>query len=391
MAAEPLSFLPLPPGEAGVRAARFFEVLRRAGNSSPLSFFAERPYRPPDDGGPNRLMHALVPHKIVAMRKVDRKNMNVAVVGFGSIGRRHYDNLGRLGVGRRIIVRRSAGANPAFEPPGDALVVHSIEDSIAAGIDLAIVCNPTSLHLAAARQYLAAGVPVLVEKPLSADLAEAERFAIEVASGALAAGMPYCLRYHPAYALAHEHIRQGVLGRVQLAQARFESYLPDWHPWEDYRQSYAARRDLGGGVLPTIDHEIDFVCWCLGTPKSAAGVLSRSGLLDADIDDTAKLTLQYEQYAADLVLSIAQRERRRGFEFVGSKATLIFSFEQQLLRLLNHERHTEQTLWHQPDYDINLMYLALLDDALKAVAAGQPLPIPISAGLDALRVAAAAR
>lgn len=335
------------------------------------------------------------------MSVIDRKNISVAVVGYGSIGRRHCDNLARLGVGRRVIVRRSSGANPAFAPPDDALVVHSVRDSIAAGVDLAIVCNPTSMHVAVARQYLAAGVAVLIEKPLAAEVAEAERFffsSFAARKNELSrserrqnVGMAYCLRYHPAYALAHEYIQRQALGQLQHAHARFESYLPDWHPWEDYRRSYAARHDLGGGVLPTLDHEIDFVHWCLGSPKSVTGVVSRSGLLDADVNDTARLVLQYEGHAAEIVLSIAERERRRDFEFVGNKASLVFSFERQHLRLVDHQRQSEKTLWHQPDYDVNRMYLALLDDALKALEAGEPLPIPVSAGLDALRIAMGAR
>lgn len=316
-----------------------------------------------------------------------RENMRVAVVGYGSIGRRHCQNLARLGVGRRVVVRRANGANPAFRVPDDALIVHSIEDSLAAGIDLAIVCNPTSMHVAAARKYLAAGVAVLVEKPLSADLAEAERFAAEAESAGVGSGMAYCLRYHPAYALAYEQLQQGALGPLRQAYAWFESFLPDWHPWEDYRQSYAGRRGLGGGVLPTLDHEIDFMLWCLGPPRCSTGSTSRSGLLVGDIDDTARLVFEYEGYTAEIDLSIAARRRRRGFEFVGSKASLAFSFEGLGLRLIDHERRTEKTLWHEPDYDVNLMYLNLLDDALNAFSSGGVFPIPIRAGLEALRVA----
>lgn len=328
------------------------------------------------------------------MQSANQKQLSVAIVGYGSIGRRHCDNLALLGnaswaVGRRVIVRRSTGANPAFATPNDALPVCSVEDSIEAGLDLAIICNPTSLHVAVARQYLAAGVPVLVEKPLSAEVGKAELLVVEAKNNGVAAGMAYCLRYHPAYALAREHLRRGTLGQPRHALARFESYLPDWHPWEDYRQSYAARRELGGGVLPTLDHEIDYICWCLGSPRSAAGVLSRSGLLDADIDDTARLTLHYDDQVAEITLSIAERERRRGFEFVGTKASLLFSFERQHLRLVDHESQRPKTLWHQPEYDVNQMYLAMLADALNAIATGAELPTPLSAGLDALRIVAA--
>ncbi|MGH8164603.1 MAG: Gfo/Idh/MocA family protein, partial [Rhodanobacteraceae bacterium] len=163
----------------------------------------------------------------------------MAIVGYGSIGRRHCDNLQSLGVGRRVVVRRQAEANPAFAPPGDAAVVHSIQESIESGIDLAIVCNPTSLHVAAALEYVAAGVPVLIEKPLASSLDEARRLVCEVARTGVAAGMAYCMRYHPGYALARRCIGDGDLGPIDYAKVWFETYLPDWHPWEDYRRSYA--------------------------------------------------------------------------------------------------------------------------------------------------------
>ncbi|HET6881980.1 MAG TPA: Gfo/Idh/MocA family oxidoreductase [Pirellulales bacterium] len=318
-----------------------------------------------------------------------RGNLSVAIVGYGSTGRRHAENLGRLGVARRVIVRRQHAANPAFTSPVDALVVHSVQQSIAAGIDLAIVCNPTSLHIATAREYLASGVAVLVEKPLAGELAEAERFVADAELSGVPAGMAYCLRYHPAYLLAHEYVCRGELGRMERVRAWFESYLPEWHPWEDYRQSYAARAELGGGVLPTLDHEIDFINWCFGPPPTTRGVSSRSGLLDADVDDEATLTMHYGSFESEIRLSLSQRDRRRGFEMVGSEATLSFSFEQQLLRLARRETGREEILWHEPEFDLNRMYLGLLDDALSAVAARRQMPVPLWTGLHALRVAAA--
>jgi predicted dehydrogenase len=206
----------------------------------------------------------------------------------------------------------------------------------------------------------------------------------------VAAGMAYCLRYHPAYVLAHKYVREGRLGSTERVTAWFESYLPEWHPWEDYRQGYAARADLGGGVLPTLDHEIDFVCWCCGPPQSCAGASSRSGLLDSDVDDTARLALSYPGYTAEIELSICRRERRRGFEWIGDRAVLSFSFERQTLRWTNRDGTDAETVWQRPDFDLDEMYVAMLGDALRAVAAKEPMPISLRAGLDALRVAAAA-
>ncbi|HEV3004561.1 MAG TPA: Gfo/Idh/MocA family oxidoreductase, partial [Pirellulales bacterium] len=153
--------------------------------------------------------------------------------------------------------------------------------------------------------------------------------------------------------------------------------------------SYAARAELGGGVLPTLDHEIDFINWCFGPPVSISGTSSRSGRLDIDVEDTAHIMMHYPGHAVEIRLSIAERERRRGFEFGGTEGTLRFSFEQQRLDL--SAGASDKLVWHEPEFDLNLIYLAMLRDALEAIMAGRPMPIPIGAGLDALRVASCGR
>ena len=315
----------------------------------------------------------------------------VAVVGLGSIGRRHLENLGRLGVGRKLVVRRAHGKNPAFAPPADAVVVDSHQAALAAPLDAAIICNPTSEHVPAALAYLAAGVPVLVEKPISHRLDEAQRLIAAAKEGGARAGMAYVMRYHPAYRLAREAVAAGRLGRLLYAKVWFEAYLPDWHPWEDYRQGYAARRELGGGALPTLDHEIDFLNWLLGAPESAAGRSGRSGALEMNADDWATLSIEYPGgVQASGVFSLCRRDRSRGFELIGERGTLAFRFETGRLELLDG-RGEPEALWAAAGYDLNDPYLALLRDFLGALLdPGREPPIPLAAGWHALRVAASA-
>ena len=318
--------------------------------------------------------------------------LRIAVVGLGSIGRRHLENLGRLGVGRKVVVRREHGANAAFAAPLDGQVVHSNEAALAAGLDAAIVCNPTSQHAATALEYLAAGVSVLVEKPISHRLDEAEQLVAAASRSGASAAMAYVMRYHPAYRLAGEALDAGLIGRVLYAKIWFEAHLPDWHPWEDYRQGYAARRELGGGALPTLDHEIDFLNWRLGIPESASGSSGRSGALEMDADDWATLSIRYPGGVhASGVFSLCRRDRSRGFEFIGQQATLRFRFETARLELLAADREPE-TLWDGAGYDLNDAYLQMLRDFLTSLAepAGQACA-PLEAGLHALRVAAAAK
>lgn len=313
-------------------------------------------------------------------------DLRVAIVGYGSIGRRHCDNLARLGVSRRVVVRRAEAANPAFTPSPDVTVVHSCEAAIADSLDLAIVCGPTSHHVATASQFISAGVPVLIEKPLAHRLADAERLLEEVRRGGVPSGMAYSMRYHPAYALARQCVQSGRLGRVLYAKAWFETFLPDWHPWEDYRQSYAARRELGGGVLPTLDHEIDFLNWCFGPPATARGMAARSGTLEIDADDMAMVSIGYSgNVLATVALSLCRPRLSRGFEFVGADAVMRYDFDGLRLEVQAGGSSDVDLLWDGQGYDLNAMYLEMLGDALHALAAGRALPISIEAGVETLR------
>ena len=289
------------------------------------------------------------------------------------------------------MVRRSAGAQGAFAPPADVEVVHSAEASFAAGVDLVIVCNPTRCHVDTALKCIAAGVPVLIEKPISDDLAAAEQLSTAAANAGTWAGMAYSLRYHPAYRLARDLLAAGRIGRVLYAKAWFEGYLPNWHPWEDYHQSYAARRDLGGGALPTLDHELDYFNWCFGRAESASGLTANSGALGIDADDIAMVTACYPGITmASAVFSLCRRDRSRGFVFVGSEATLQTQFETARLELLAGNDRPAEVIWHGIGYDVNDMYLEMLQGALNALAGGLPPPVALQAGVDALRLAATA-
>lgn len=309
----------------------------------------------------------------------------VAVVGYGSIGRRHVENLGRLGVTSPIVVRRSQ-PNTAFTPPPTAEIVGSPREAIGRGLDWAIICVPTSLHVETALEFVESGVPVLLEKPVAHRLDDAQRLGAAARRRA-SVGMAYCLRWHPAYALARRIVRSGRLGRLARAEAWSLSNLPDWHPWEDYRQSYAARRELGGGVLPTLDHEIDFLNWCLGEPRAVRGASSHSGRLQIDCDDQASLELDYPDGArATVTLSMCEPIRRRGFVFRGSDGELTYDFQSDRL-LLTEGNEPPRALFTGHGYDINHMYLAMLADALAARADDRCWPVDLAAGLAALGVA----
>ena len=318
-------------------------------------------------------------------------DLTVAVVGFGSVGHRHFENLARLGITRRIVVRRAVERNAAFTPPTGTTVVDSHEAALAAEPDLAVISNPTRFHVETASKYVEAGVPVLVEKPLSDRPHEATGLAESARERDVLATMAYPLRYHTAYAAARRALLDGAIGRPLYAKAWFETYLPDWHPWEDYRESYAARPELGGGILPTLDHEIDFLNWCFGRPVSFSGVCHRSGALDAPIADVAMLAGHYEcGTAVRIDLSLCRKDHSRGFEIIGRHGTLRYTMRGGQLKQISSDEPAGELLHQDQGDEVYAMYVEMLADVLRAVASESSIaPVPLECGLQALQVCAA--
>src|SRR6185295_18786961 len=118
-----------------------------------------------------------------------------------------------------------------------------------------------------ASAVVGAGVPVLVEKPLSASLAGVDGLLERVRSQQVPAFVGYTLRFHPTLVKAKQLLGTGAIGRPLTARFFVGEYLPDFHPWEDYREGYSARSVLGGGVMLTLSHEVDLATWFFGLPE----------------------------------------------------------------------------------------------------------------------------
>ncbi len=177
----------------------------------------------------------------------------ILVVGYGSIGRRHFRSLQSLGHDDVRLLRTSEPRPGAFESPPGVKVYHCLADALADGPSLVVVANPTSLHADAAAAALKAGANVLLEKPVAGDMKAAQKIVAAQKDSPATVSMAYCFRYHMLYRQLYDAVKGGRLGRVFHAHTWQAGDLPSWHPWEDYHASYAARAELGAFDKFTID------------------------------------------------------------------------------------------------------------------------------------------
>jgi predicted dehydrogenase len=218
----------------------------------------------------------------------------ILICGLGSIGRRHLRLLQALDPSLELAAWRSGHGSDC--PEKDLLVASftSLAEALAWQPEAAIVASPAPFHGAQAAELAAAGVALLIEKPLGTG--EEPLTAWLPLQSAAKKGLPilvgYVLRHDPALPLLQAWLAAGRIGTLVSAYGRCGSWLPDWRPGSDYRQGVSARRELGGGVLLELSHDLDLLRTLLGSLTVTAADLSRSGLLEIDVEDRALLALQ---------------------------------------------------------------------------------------------------
>ncbi|SRR6266508_959922 len=288
--------------------------------------------------------------------------MRLLVVGSGPIGRRHAGNALALGH-EAAVVRRTGGAVEGLDVP----VFGDLEEAERWRPDAVVVANPPTAHLATARWGLERGLPVLVEKPLAAGLDGVDLlFELAERSGVhLAVGCN--LRFHPALQAIEAAVSSGRAGRLLAVRAEVGSYLPGWHPEEDYRSSSAARAELGGGAILTLVHELDYVLWIAGPATLASGVQTKVSGLELNADDVAELVLRHESGALSSIhMDLFDRAYNRRSRWVGDAATIEWRWGGPV----DLHGPAGGVLWEDAGFDLANTYLA----ELEAFLAGRPPP-----------------
>lgn len=260
--------------------------------------------------------------------------MKFLIAGLGSIGRRHFRNLIALGE-KDIVLLRTRKATL----PDDELMGYAVETDFAEALkkhepDAVIVANPTAMHLDIAIPAAQAGCHILLEKPVSHSLDRLDvlQNAAQKSGSKILVGFQF--RYHPTLNKARELIQSNAFGRILTVHAHWGEYLPQWHPWEDYRQSYAARADLGGGVVVTLTHPLDYLRYLLGDVESLWSFNGHISPLEIDVEDVAEIGLKFASGAVGGVhVNYFQRPPVHRLEIVGTNGTLRWDNADGILRL----------------------------------------------------------
>jgi len=254
--------------------------------------------------------------------------MRALIVGFGAIGRRHAANLLALRPETQLQVLLPSGSGSAKCLAAGVAAIHGVKEALRTEPNFAIVCSPSAARLEYLLPLLEAGIPCYVEKPLVASVHEARELRAYLSRRpALPVVAVGCnLRLLPSLCKLQGLLSKRAIGTVVRAALVAGQWLPEWRPGVDYRTSYSARRESGGGVVLDLVHEIDLARWLFGefdVVKAAGGKFSR---LEIDSEDTACILLARAGRPPVIAISLDYVSRRnvRRYEIVGDEGTLVW-------------------------------------------------------------------
>lgn len=321
--------------------------------------------------------------------------MKALVLGCGSIGLRHITHLRQLGLSDV----EAADPNPAACDQAKARygieVQRDPEKALDRRPDIVLVCTPAWTHVPIVMKALDAGAHVFVEKPLSTTLDGIDALLGRVQTDRRIIQVGYQLRYHPAVRATKSILESGRLGKILTAYAEFGLYLPTWWRGRDYRDSYMAKADQGGGLLLDVSHEIDLLMWFLGKVDEVAAYGEKLSTLEIQGLDAIKVLMKMvDGTLVSLDIDCLQPTYTRGYKLVGEGTALRWECpngraDSSLGSLLVCDRTSDRFQRVRVQGSPQNTYLEELRDFLSSVTTGRPPEVDVRSSVEVLRVAMA--
>jgi predicted dehydrogenase len=317
--------------------------------------------------------------------------MRALVVGYGSIGKRHVSNLAMMDRIEKIVIVTGQKVADRHSPGEKLEFVPSVSDALAAvpsdpAFDFAVVCNDTSRHMETAILLAGKGINMLVEKPLSHSLEGLGLLNEIVEERAIKVAVGYNMRFLGALTAVKEELERNTFGKCCFARIEVGQYLPSWRAGRDYRESYSASRERGGGVDRDLSHEIDYMRFLFGDPDEWKVMKARTGMLDLDAPDVFEGIYRFpNDFMCSVHMDYLCPDSKREMRLVGSSGIAACDFIKKIIRIETNNG-TVKTITDEALFDMNRTYVDELSRFMQSVAEDKQPAVTIDDGARVLEL-----
>ena len=285
--------------------------------------------------------------------------MKILVIGAGSIGRRHINNLNFLGY-EDIDVADISDANLGYAKKNFKIkeTFNDFKDVLSSkSYDVAFILTPPIYHVPIALELAKKGIDLFIEKTLSHNLEDVDELIKTKEDNNIVIMVGYNQRFNFGLRKLKSYMDKERLGKVYYIRAEVGQYLPDWRPWQDYRKNYTAIKEMGGGIILDGSHEIDYVMWLANSKvKDVKTIYDKVSNLEINVEDIAETILRFENgIIASIHLNMMERGYNRYCKVVGEKGYIKWIFKENILEF--HDGESKELTIKKYEIDQNHSYL----------------------------------
>ena len=237
--------------------------------------------------------------------------MKVLIIGLGSIAQKHIESIKKLDPFVMLYALRSSSKSINIQ---DIVDIYKLED-IPRDIDFILITNPTSLHAETILSIIKFEKPLFIEKPVFDTLYNKNEIIKKVVEKNIKTYVGCNLRFHPALNFIKNLLNTNNI-KINEVNIYCGSYLPDWRPSQDYRESYSSNKHLGGGVHLDLIHELDYAIWLFGKPIKYNSIKRKVSNLLIDTIDFSNYNLAYSDFNVSITLNYYRNKPKRQLEII---------------------------------------------------------------------------
>ncbi len=334
--------------------------------------------------------------------------MRILMIGLGSIGQRHLRNLKRIyGNEFEIIAYRTRRLQQTFSDNMQIREGISLEEEFGLKVftdlktaleqrpDVAYITNITSKHMETAIACANAGCNLFIEKPLSDSIDGIDILKEVVKQKKLKVFLGFQNRYHICIKEAKRVLEEGQIGNIQSVASEFSERLTTMHTYEDYRQTYMAKADMGGGPILNLQiHDMDLLHYLFGEPVDVYSIIAKNSPLEVDVEDGASSIYTFRNRDGNCFPIYAHTDFLQYppvhmFKIVGDNGRLEIDMNNSSIKVIVDGELVRDDAFS--DFQRNDMFIEEMIDFINCVKENKEPIIDLEQGVVSLKMALASK
>lgn len=307
------------------------------------------------------------------------------VIGCGSIGQRHINNLKSLGITKLDVFDSDEQLLAQVKRKFKVNALNSLNFD---NIECTLICTPPNSHVNLAKHALKKGSHVFIEKPLSNSLTGLNDISKLAKNNSLQVFVGYVFRFDAGLKKIKELLVKNAIGNVLSFDAYEGWYLPKWRPWQDHTKSYTASEKLGGGIILDGSHELNYLQWLGGKVNQVFSYYSKVPKLKTKTEGLAEILLSFRSKAIGRIhLDFVNPKYNRHCEIIGDEGSIRWDFDKKTVEIQKSEQSNYKIIKYGKDN--NEMYLSELRYVINCLNGKKNNLIPLSSARDTLEASLA--